>query len=272
MKTTKQIYLLMEKKGRELAALAEGLDKIIVTEETLRNMFDGKEADSVNASPILEKGVSVQAGDKIKDYLIFEVMDREEDSFKIHCESYQEYCGKEKTLPAATPLWAYTADISVSFGEEISISAESFDNAFVSVYRKQKLFEKADQYMRENVEPGTQNIIGFIRVMAFINYLSEHPELKEMENKADVGKSRKKPSADKQPARKSPRVSSLNGIRVISSNEKVTRKLRSKTRQRLTEAWCVRGHCRHYKTGKTVYVKPYMKGHGKTVPKEYKLS
>lgn len=102
--------------------------------------LDGKETDSVNALPILEKGVSVQAGDKIKDYLIFEVMDREEDSFKIHCESYQEYCGKEKTLPAGTPLWAYTADISVSFGEEISISAESFDNAFVSVYRKQKLY------------------------------------------------------------------------------------------------------------------------------------
>lgn len=96
MKTTKQIYLLMEKKGRELAALAEGLDKIIVTEETLRNMFDGKETDSVNALPILEKGVSVQVGDKIKDYLIFEVMDREVDSFKIHCESYQEYCGKKK--------------------------------------------------------------------------------------------------------------------------------------------------------------------------------
>lgn len=95
MKTTKQIYLLMEKKGRELATLAEGLDKIIVTEETLRNMFDGKETDSVNASPILEKGVSVQVGDKIKDYLFFEVMDREEDSFKIHCESYQEYCGKD---------------------------------------------------------------------------------------------------------------------------------------------------------------------------------
>lgn len=108
--------------------------------------------------------------------------------------------------------------------------------------------------------------------MAFINYLSEHPELKEMENKADEGKSRKKISADKQPARKSPRVISLNGIRVISSNEKLTRKLRSKTRQRLTEAWCVRGHCRHYKTGKTVYIKPYMKGSGKTIPKEYKLS
>ena len=98
MKTTKQIYLLMEKKGRELAALAEGLDKIIVTEETLRNMFDGKETDSVNASPILEKGVSIQVRDEIKDYLIFEVMEREGVSFKIHCESYQEYCGKEKNF------------------------------------------------------------------------------------------------------------------------------------------------------------------------------
>ena len=97
MKTTKQIYLLMEKKGRELAALAEGLDKIIVTEETLRTMFDGKETDSVNASPILEKGVSIQVRDEIKDYLIFEVMEREGVSFKIHCESYQEYCGKENS-------------------------------------------------------------------------------------------------------------------------------------------------------------------------------
>ena len=82
--------------------------------------------------------------------------------------------------------------------------------------------------------------------MAFINYLSEHPELKEMENKEDIGKSRKKTSTDKQPTRKSPRVISLNGIRVISSNEKLARKLRSKTRQRLTEAWCVRGHYRHF--------------------------
>jgi len=141
MKTTKQIYLLMEKKGRELVALAEGLDKIIVTEETLRNMFDGKETDSVNALPILEKGVSVQVGDKIKDYLIFEVMDREEDSFKIHCESYQEYFGKERTLPAATPLWAYTADISVSFGYpflqnrltmHLSVSTESRSYIFAA--------------------------------------------------------------------------------------------------------------------------------------------
>lgn len=271
MKTTKQIYLLMEKRGRELKLQAEEMDEIIVTEEVLRNMFEGTKTDAVNASPILNKGVSVQIGEEMNDYLIFEVVERKEDFFKIHCESYQEYFGKEKILPTATPLWAYTADISVSFGEEISISAESFDNAFVSVYRKQKLFEKADQHIRENAEPGTQNIIGFIRVMAFINYLSEHPELKEMANKADIGKTRKKPSTDKQLTRKSPRVISLNGIRVISSDGKLTGRLCSQKRQRLTEAWSVRGHYRHYKSGKTVYIDPYMKGSGKTIPKEYKM-
>lgn len=272
MKTTKQIYLLMEKRGDELKLQAEEMDKIIVTEEVLRNMFEGKKTDAVNASPILNKGVSVQIGEEMNDYLIFEVVERKEDFFKIHCESYLEYLGKEKLLPKGNPLWSYTADIMVSFGEEVSVSADTFDNAFVSVYRKQNFLEKADRYIRENVEPCTQNIIGFIRVMAFINYLSEHPELKEMENKADVGKSRKKTSTDKQPTRKSTRVISLNGIRVISSDGKLTGRLCSQKRQRLTEAWCVRGHCRHYKTGKTVYVKPYMKGHGKTVPKEYKLS
>ena len=137
MKTTKQIYLLMEKKGRELAALAEGLDKIIVTEETLRNMFDGKETDSVNALPILEKGVSVQAGDKIKDYLIFEVMDREEDSFKIHCESYQEYCGKEKTLPAGTPLWAYPLERRYPFLQNRLIMHLSVSTGSRSYLRRQ---------------------------------------------------------------------------------------------------------------------------------------
>ena len=122
MKTTKQIYLLMEKKGRELAALAEGLDKIIVTEETLRTMFDGKETDSVNASPILEKGVSIQVRDEIKDYLIFEVMERAGVSFKIHFESYQEYCGKEKKLPESTPLGLYCGYFGILWRGDIHFS------------------------------------------------------------------------------------------------------------------------------------------------------
>lgn len=37
------------------------------------------------------------------------------------------------------------------------------------------------------------------------------------------------------------------------------------------EAWEVKGHFRHYKSGKVVYVKPFQKGKGKVKDKEYKL-
>lgn len=37
------------------------------------------------------------------------------------------------------------------------------------------------------------------------------------------------------------------------------------------EAWEVKGHFRHYKNGKTVWVKPFTKGKGKVKEKEYKL-
>lgn len=42
-------------------------------------------------------------------------------------------------------------------------------------------------------------------------------------------------------------------------------------RKRHTESWSVRGHQRKTKTGKTVWVKPYIKGNGVRQPKIYKL-
>lgn len=66
----------------------------------------------------------------------------------------------------------------------------------------------------------------------------------------------------------------INGIKVISSDEKLSKKLSSKKRQKLTESWTFRGHYRHYKSGKIVYVNPYTKGSkdGKSIPKEYKVN
>lgn len=50
------------------------------------------------------------------------------------------------------------------------------------------------------------------------------------------------------------------------------RKKNNEKNQRLTESWSVRGHYRHYASGKTVYVKPYTKGSGKKAAKAYKLA
>lgn len=292
MKTAKQIYLRMEEKGKELLSQIESLDKIIVTEDTLRKIFKGKEAKKVNTSPILQKGVSIQQADDMEDYMIFNVTARDEDSFTFHCESFQMYHGRPDMVPDDTPLWEYSADIKITYGEEVKIEIANFDDAFVSIYQKQKLFEKANKHMDENVDSSTENVVGFLRVMAYINYLSEHPEYKNIEKKdysdkpaqeeVDTDKrlhsstpENKIPNnTDKVPRRNPVQAITINGIKVISSDEKLSKKLSSKKRQRLTESWTVRGHYRHYKSGKTVYVNPYTKGskEGKPVPREYKIN
>ena len=114
MKTAKQIYLRMEEKGKELLSQIESLDKIIVTEDTLRKIFKGKETKKVNTSPILQKGVSIQQADDMEDYMIFNVTARDEDSFTFHCESFQIYYGRGDMVPDDTPLWEYSADVKIT--------------------------------------------------------------------------------------------------------------------------------------------------------------
>ena len=49
----------------------------------------------------------------------------------------------------------------------------------------------------------------------------------------------------------------LGGMSVITTSNKVTR---MRLLQRKCLCWSVRGHLRHYKSGKTVYIKPFQKG------------
>ena len=64
----------------------------------------------------------------------------------------------------------------------------------------------------------------------------------------------------------------LNGTKIVSLNEETIRHLACKPHQRLTESWTVRGHYRHYASGKVGFVKPYTKGTGKKTAKTYKLA
>jgi hypothetical protein len=64
---------------------------------------------------------------------------------------------------------------------------------------------------------------------------------------------------------------------IIQLNEKMTLTIdaseKASSRKELIrhcEAWMVRGHYRHYKSGKVIYINPYKKGHGKINDKIYK--
>ena len=79
----------------------------------------------------------------------------------------------------------------------------------------------------------------FFRTIAWFNYIMEHPDHKQI--------------------KKTPSGVDMNGLR-ITADEPTLKKIRSKQIHRVCTLWTVSGHFRHYKNGKTVYIKPYLKG------------
>lgn len=112
-----------------------------------------------------------------------------------------------------------------------------------------------------------------LRIMAYLNYLFEHPELKEIERKKRSSKKTVNTAHEKTSA---PNLSrehkiKINGFVIKTNSDKVARAVRSKKGIKYIGSWTVRGHIRHYKNGKTVYIKPYKKGTGDKKIKEIEL-
>ena len=55
-------------------------------------------------------------------------------------------------------------------------------------------------------------------------------------------------------------VVSLNSLRFKTASKKVANVLKSKKIHRITEGWSVRGHYRHYKSGKVIFIEGFEKG------------
>lgn len=285
MKTNKQIRLLMVEQGLELQEKEQELDQIIVTQEDVYSCFKKQDETNyvglLNGLPILKKGAFIQKTDSFTDHLLFEVYEISENGFKMHCQTFQTNAKNE------SPLWCYNCDAYLVNGvfrhinEDIEIQFHSFSNAHTSIFTKQKRGELAQKHTDEHINEYTANIWTMYKVMAWMNWLSEHPEEKIIEK--DDTKYLKNHRRNIKPhintssmlsvSSNQPHTIKINGIRIISTDSQIIRKIKSRTRQRFTETWCVRGHYRHYQNGKTIYIKPYIKGKkdGAFVKKEYRL-
>lgn len=105
----------------------------------------------------------------------------------------------------------------------------------------------------------------FLSVMRIVNYLIEHPEEKTLSKKRKSSESDgSKPTTPKNSAKtdEAPKqkIFSLNSIQFRTTNPKTEKTIKSRKWERVTDCWDVRGHYRHYKSGKTVYIAPYEKG------------
>lgn len=101
----------------------------------------------------------------------------------------------------------------------------------------------------------------FYNVMVCIDFLLKNPlEKKRIYQKRGTHKNVEKlPGAGKNDIQ----VFSLNSLQFRTANKKAAAALKSRKFTRYSEGWTVRGHYRHYKSGKTVYIESFEKGKSK---------
>lgn len=118
--------------------------------------------------------------------------------------------------------------------------------------------------------PSRQRMLGLTaNFLSIVNFIALYREVKELVSERTL--STKKVKKDRHgKAKSSVRYvpSRVYAIQSVPTADEVKRE-----RERHTEAWAVRGHPRHYKSGKVVWIKPYVKGDkDKVEPKEYRVS
>lgn len=103
-------------------------------------------------------------------------------------------------------------------------------------------------------------------IMMYIEYVRENPKIVEVHKERRMIS--KKPKGGKGKSRKIP----LNRtVYKVTYDENVP-KPSNRQFERHTDSWVVSGHPRHYKSGKVIYIQPYVKGKGERDPKTYVLN
>lgn len=100
----------------------------------------------------------------------------------------------------------------------------------------------------------------FKGVLICADYLLKHPEEKHKERHARSHSGNNPSSKSAQKQADSVQVISLNSLRFKTVNKKVANMLKSKKVHRMAESWSVRGHYRHYKSGKVIFIESFEKG------------
>lgn len=141
--------------------------------------------------------------------------------------------------------------------------------------KKKGKSEEIEKYKENEMVTACDPFKLFLKVMCWLNWIMQHPEIKEVERqeKAHTSTKSKKKNGNSKAKADSNVVKTvkINNIKIKTVNSKLITKIKSKKIHRIAGCWEVRGHFRHYKTGKVVYIKPYEKGKDshKRVKKQY---
>lgn len=100
----------------------------------------------------------------------------------------------------------------------------------------------------------------FKGILICIDYLLKHPEEKQREGQARSRKTNNLNGENLQKQADTVQTISLNSLRFKTADRKTVSVLKSKKIHRVAESWSVRGHYRHYKSGKVIFIEGFEKG------------
>ena len=288
------VSLNLEKKCREkmiteaqarvkmLQSSIKSLDKIVINQNELALEVEKLKSYKLSYWPILRNGVLTSRMDKYDDYTVFSILNMGDKSYDIELESFADFRGlKEPFYAFNTKITVYPNVTEPNMLPDFEIREFDLPCGIAPDKNDKTKFHKVTEETRREDE---YNYLYSFRILMTVFGLTNHFSLHTKTKITDSKNFKKKAtselqspsfSSDETTATKknfAQRAITLNGIKIISLTDECQMDIISRPHRKLTESWTVRGHYRHYASGKVVYVKPYTKGTGKKTAKTYKFA
>lgn len=280
-------------RAKELKNDVTSWDKIIVNPDKLIAESEKLESYKMYFGPILKNGVLVEHMDGYDDCTVFSVLSMDDESFDIKLEAFADF--KE----ARAPLYGFNATATVYPNVSKPNTFPDFNvqefNLPCGIVPDKDDYTKFHELTEETKHEDELRYLYRLRLLLMAFGVANHFSLygnaekmgfKNLEKEPDI----KFGEADVMPTRAESRFSesgftgnawdneteknpisktiALNGMKIVLMKGH-QKNIISRPHRKLTESWTVRGHYRHYASGKVGYVKPYTKGAGKKTAKTY---
>lgn len=169
-----------------------------------------------------------------------------------------------KAIENKQQQFKYIGKIKIEYSLDLDNIIE-WENSLISVLTRRG-YANPIEYLnaQSDVEEIRANLKACINlfkgVLICADYLLKHPEEKREERHARSHNGNNPSGKSFQKQVDSVQVIPLNSLRIKTANKKIANMLKSKKVHRMAESWSVRGHYRHYKSGKVIFIESFEKG------------
>lgn len=169
-----------------------------------------------------------------------------------------------KAIENRQQQFKYIGKIKIEYNLD-SDNVIEWENSLITVLVRRGYVDPIEYLNKQNdVEEIHANLKACINlfkgVLICADHLLKHPEEKRKERQTRSRNGNNPSNKSFQKQANSVQVISLNSLRFKTVNKKVANMLKSKKVHRMAESWSVRGHYRHYKSGKVIFIKSFEKG------------